>query len=40
MVEKTEPERISSLETAYQHLATKEDVAIVRVESRKCAHGD
>ena len=31
MVERTEPERISSLETAIQHLATKEDVANLRV---------
>ena len=32
MVERTEPERISSLETAIQHLATKEDVANLRVD--------
>ena len=31
MVERTEPERISSLETAIQHLATKEDIANLRV---------
>ena len=32
MVSRTEPERIASLEAAYQHLATKADVAGLRVD--------